>query len=134
MLFCARAAFADDVVTVEFSTREKGEEKGVELWGADGTWVWPNNATQTAKYAGDIVDFVRVSFYLHEPYNEDGSLSDGQIEKLDRALIYVEKIGKRIPVMLSPHNMAPGIIDWYKESDGSANIERWYNVMLMTKE
>jgi len=38
-----------------------------------------------------------------------------------------------MPIMLSPNN-EKGIIDWYKKPDGSAHIERWYNVMLKTKE
>lgn len=91
------------------------------------------NAHATAKHAGDLVDFIRISFYLHEPYNEDGSLSAGQIKSLDHALKFVKVFGKTMPVMLSPANME-GIIDWYKKPDGSAHIERWYNVMLKSRE
>ena len=119
--------------TVAFDTRIPGKKKAIHTWGEDATWINMHNAHATEKHAGDMVDFVRIGFYLHEPYNDDGSLSSGQIKMLNEALKFVAVIGEKLPVMLSPNN-EKGIVDWYKKSDGSANIERWYNVMLKSRE
>ena len=133
LLSCATAAHAQTTKTVKYSTRDKGIEKSIENWGIDATWVNNYNAKASSRNAGDQIDFVRIGFYLHEKTNEDGSLSKGQIKELDKALKFVRIVDEKMPIMLSPNN-EKGIINWYKESDGSANVERWYNVMLKTKE
>ncbi len=119
--------------TVKFDTRNQGSKKAIEIWGIDATWINFHNAHASLKNAGEQIDYIRIGFFLHEPYNEDGSLSQGQIERLDKSLEFVNVVDKRMPIMLSPNNMR-GIVDWYKEPDGSANIERWYNVMLKSRE
>jgi hypothetical protein len=119
--------------TVKFDTRIPGRRKAIDTWGIDATWVNYYNAKASLKNAGEMIDFIRIGFYMHEPYNEDGSLSPGQIEMLDNALKFVDMVDPKMLVMLSPNNMK-GIVDWYKEPDGSANIERWYNVMLKSRE
>ena len=102
-------------------------------WGIDTTWVNYYNAKASKKNAGDQIDFIRIGFYMHEPTNQDGSLSKGQIEKLDSGLKFVDMVDDKMPVMMSPCNMA-GIIDWYKNPNGTAQVERWFNVMLKSKD
>ncbi|MBB3209255.1 hypothetical protein FHS27_005095 [Rhodopirellula rubra] len=126
-------ATAQATKTVTFNTRDKGVPRVIKEWGIDATWVNYYNAKASLKNAGDQIDFIRIGFYLHEQTNEDGSLSDGQIEKLDGALRFVDMVDEEMPVMLSPCNMA-GIIDWYKNSDGTAKVDRWFNVMLRSKQ
>lgn len=133
LLIGSVTAFGATTKTVKFDTRNAGESKAVTNWGEDATWVNYYNAKKSAEYAGSEIDFVRIGFYLHEPYNEDGSLSAGQIEMLDSALKFADMIDAKIPIMLSPNN-EKGILDWYKKSNGSARIDRWYNVMLKSKE
>ncbi|MDF7808538.1 hypothetical protein P4E94_13890 [Pontiellaceae bacterium B12219] len=119
--------------TVKFNTGDEGEIKSITDWGEDATWVNYYNARKSAQYAGSEIDFVRIGFYLHKPYNDDGSLSDAQIEMLDSALKFADMIDSKIPIMLSPNN-EKGISDWYKKSDGSARIDRWFNVMQKSRE
>jgi hypothetical protein len=133
LLLGTMTAAGETTKTVKFNTRDAGETKAITSWGEDATWINYYNAKKSAQYAGDEIDFVRIGFYLHVPYNDDGSLSKGQIEMLDKALKFVDMIDSDLPVMLSPNN-EKGIIEWYKASDGSANTERWYNVMIKTKE
>ena len=133
LLGCSVASMAQTTKTVKFSTRDKGVEKSIKDWGIDATWVNYYNAKASSRNAGDQINFIRIGFYLHKKTNDDGSLSDGQIEKLDGALKFVHMVDKKMPIMLSPNN-EEGIINWYKEKDGSANVDRWYNVMLKTKE
>ena len=132
-LIFASPASAQVTVPVKFNTREKGEDKKIGHWGVDATWLNFYNAKFSKKNAGDDIDFVRVGFYLHEKTNQDGSLSAGQIKMLDDSLKYVHMIDAKLPLKLSPNNMK-GVIDWYKNPDGSANLGRWYNVMEKTKE
>jgi len=133
LLACSESAFAQATRTVRFSTREKGKKRAIENWGIDATWVNFYNAKASSRNAGDQIDFIRIGFYLHEKFNADGSLSKGQIEKLDNALKFVDMVDEELPVMLSPNN-EEGIIDWYKNRDGSAIVDRWVNVMGKTKE
>ncbi len=124
---------AETVKTLKFNTRDPGKKKAIQEWGIDSTWVSWNNTQESVKNAGPEIDFVRVGFYMHEKTKDDGSLSDDQIRKLDEALDCARMVGKHIPIMITPHNEAK-IIDWYKDSDGSADIERWYNVMEKSRE
>lgn len=133
LLLGAVAATGETTKTVKFSTRDAGETKAIHSWGEDATWINYYNARKSAQYAGDEIDFVRIGFYLHKPCNDDGSLSSGQIEMLDKALKFVDMIDPALPIMLSPNN-EKGIIDWYKAPGGGANVERWYNVMIRTKD
>ncbi len=126
-------ASGETSATVTFDTRVPGKTKSIKTWGIDATWLNFYNARASARNAGEMIDFIRIGFYLHEPFNEDGSLSAGQIEMLDKSLEFVNTVDKNLPLMLSPNNMK-GIIEWYKEADGRANIERWYHVMLKTRE
>ncbi|MDF7801807.1 hypothetical protein P4C99_20175 [Pontiellaceae bacterium B1224] len=129
----AANAWGATTKTVKFNTGDEGEVKAITDWGEDATWVNYYNAKKSAQYAGSEIDFVRIGFYLHKPYNEDGSLSSAQTEMLDKALKFADMIDSKIPIMLSPNN-EKGISDWYKKSDGSARIDRWFNVMLKSKE
>ncbi len=115
--------------TIKFDTRARGENKSVAEWGIDETWVSPHNTEESIRNASGEIDFVRVGFYMHEPYNDDGSLSADQIKKLDDALNCARLVRRDVPIMMSPHN-EEGIIDWYKESD----FDRWYHVMEKTKD
>jgi len=115
--------------TIKFDTRLKGEKKSVREWGIDATWASWHNTQESVRNAGDEIDFVRIGFYMHEPYSSDGSLSRDQISKLDEALKCAKMVAPRIPIMISPHN-EQGIIDWYKES----GYDRWYHVMVKTRE
>ncbi|MDF7824025.1 hypothetical protein P4B35_08370 [Pontiellaceae bacterium B12227] len=133
LMVAAGAAYAAGTETVTFDTRVAGKTKSIKTWGIDATWVNYHNASASRDNAGDQIDFIRIGFYLHEPYNDDGSLSSGQIAHINKALKFVNMVDKKKPVMLSPNNMK-GIIDWYKKSDGSADLDRWYNVMLKTRE
>lgn len=126
-------SLAQTTKKIKFSTRDKGIEKSVKNWGIDATWVNFYNAKASSRNAGDQIDFVRIGFYLHKKTNEDGSLSKEQIKELDQALKFVNMVDEKMPIMLSPNN-EKGINNWYKNSDGSAHVERWYNVMLKTKE
>ena len=125
--------WAFSAITVRFNTRDTGKSKSIENWGIDATWASWNNTQESVKNAGPEIDFVRIGFYMHEQYNEDGSLGADQIAKLDNALRVAEIVGPEVPVMMSPHN-EEGIIDWYKNSDGSAQLDRWYHVMEKTRE
>lgn len=127
------SAWAATSKTIKFDTRSKGEEKAIREWGIDATWAWTRNIEVSVENAGKEIDFVRVGFYMHEAYENDGDLSDDQISKLDHALECARIVDRRVPIMISPHN-EEGIIDWYKNSDGSAHIERWYHVMQKTRE
>ena len=126
-------SFAQTTQKISFKTTDRGVEKSIKDWGIDATWINLYNAKASSKNAGDQIDFIRIGFYLHKPTNDDGSLSKGQIKLLDEALHFVHLVDKKMPIMLSPNN-EKGIIDWYKEPDGSANVKRWYNVMIKTKE
>lgn len=132
-LLITATAIAQTTHKVKFDTRDKGEDVSIDDWGIDATWVNTYNAKASKRNAGDQIDYIRIGFYLHEKTNEDGSLSKGQIKKLNSALKFVHMVDKEMPIMLSPNN-EEGIINWYKESDGSANVERWFNVMLKSKE
>lgn len=114
---------------VKFDTRSTGESKPILDWGIDATWASRNNTQESVNNAGSEIDFVRVGFYMHENYNEDGSLSTDQIAKLDNALNCAQIVGPQVPIMISPHN-EEGIIDWYKES----GFDRWYHVMDKSRE
>ena len=120
-------------VPVAFRTSDTGESRVIKEWGIDATWINYYNAKASLRNAGEQIDFIRIGFYLHQPTNQDGSLSDGQIEKLDAALKFVDMVDDKMPVMLSPCNLE-GIIDWYKNPDGSAKVDRWFNVMLKSKD
>lgn len=126
-------ALGETTKAVKFDSLDVGESKVIENWGEDATWVNYHNAKKSAQHAGSLINFVRMGFYLHEPYNDDGSLSRGQTKKLDGALKFAKMIDEKIPVMLSPNN-EEGIISWYKNSDGSARVDRWYNVMEKSRE
>lgn len=118
---------------VRFNTRDAGVKKQILHWGIDATWASPQNARESVRNAGTQIDFVRVGFYMNEKLNDDGSLGAGQIKNLRHALDCAEIAGKRIPIMISPHNEA-GIIDWYKNPNGSAHLDRWFQVMEKTRE
>lgn len=119
--------------TVKFNTRDAGKSKPITNWGIDATWASWNNTQESVKNAGPEIDFVRIGFYMHEKYDADGSLSSDQIAKLDNALNVAKIVDPKVPIMMSPHN-EEGIIDWYKNDDGSAHLERWYHVMEKTRE
>jgi len=131
--FLTGIVFCQKPVLVKFKSTDIGEKKSLEEWGLDATWVNHYNAAPSKRNAGELIDFIRIGFYMHEPYNEDGSLSKRQIKDLDDALSFVHKVNPKMPIKLSPHNMSR-ISDWYKEKDGSANVERWVHVMEKTKE
>lgn len=134
---------------MKFSVGSKGKSRVIKQWGIDTTWVNYYNARASSKNAGEQIDFIRIGFYLHEQTNRDGSLSKGQTEKLEAALKYVDIVNEKLndnasdktedkaenkmPLMLSPCN-TEGIIDWYKNPNGTARVDRWFNVMLKTKE
>ncbi len=126
-------AFGEKAETISFRVGDEGEEKSLDHWGVDATWLNMHNARFTERNAGDLVDYVRIGFFLHEPYEDDGDLSDGQIEKIDASLEFVDLIKRRLPVKLSPNNLHK-ISNWYKEPDGGANVDRWYHVMEKTRE
>ncbi len=128
-VIAAGSTFAETTKTIKFDTSQKGESKPIREWGIDATWASWNNTQESVRNAGDEIDFVRVGFYMHEPYNEDGSLSSDQIKKLDEALNCANIVDEKIPVMISPHN-EQGIIDWYKD----AGFDRWYHVMEKTRD
>jgi len=132
-LMCSSVAPAQTTRVIKFNTRDKGEEKTLAHWGVDATWLNHHNAYFTKKNAEGLIDYVRVGFFLNEPYKKDGSLSKGQIEKMEESLKFVHKIDPKMPVKLSPNNLHK-ISDWYKNKDGTANVERWYNVMEKTKD
>ena len=117
---------------VKFNTRDTGTTKAIKNWGIDATWASWENTQESFKNAGAEIDFVRIGFYMHEEYNDDGTLSDDQKAKLDHALKVAEIVDPKIPIMLSPHN-EEGIIDWYKESDGKSKFDRWFHVIEITK-
>lgn len=119
--------------TVRFNTRDPGKKHAIVNWGMDATWASPENAKESVRNAGPEIDFVRVGFYMNEKLGNDGSLSAGQVKLLKQALECASIVGKEIPIMISPHNEA-GIIDWYKNADGSANLDRWFKVMEKTRE
>ena len=52
------------------------------------------NARASIKHAGDQIGFIRVGFFMNEPTNKDGSLSKGQIEKLDATMKFVKMVGE----------------------------------------
>lgn len=133
LLLWSVSALGATTKTVTFNTRDPGVRKAITNWGEDATWVNYYNARKSAEHAGPEIDFVRIGFYLHEPFNDDGSLSTGQIKMLDGALKFADMIDEKIPIMLSPHN-EKGIIDWYKNPNGSAHLDRWYNVMVKSKD
>ena len=118
---------------VKYKISIKGEPKVVPNWGIDTTWINYYNARASIKHAGDQIGFIRVGFFMNEPTNKDGSLSKGQIEKLDATMKFVKMVGDEIPVMMSPSNLGK-IVDWYKNPAGSANIKRWMNVIRRSKE
>lgn len=124
------AAYGEEIV--RFDTRDTGTKKAIQHWGIDATWASKENAQESVRNAGPLIDFVRVGIYMNEKLGEDGSLGIGQIGNLRHALDCAEIAGKQIPIMISPHNEA-GIIDWYKNPDGSANLDRWFQVMEKTK-
>lgn len=119
--------------TVRFNTRDPGRKKAILHWGIDATWASPQNTEESVRNAGPEIDFVRIGFYMHEKLNDDGGLSAGQIGKLRHALDCARIVGEKVPIMLSPHN-EEGIIDWYKNPDGSAHLDRWFGVMEKTRE
>lgn len=134
LMACAMVStWAETVKTIRFNTSDPGKKKAIQEWGIDATWASRKNTQESVQNAGPEIDFVRVGFYMHEKTNDDGSLSDDQISKLDHALKCARMVGENIPIMITPHNEAK-IIDWYKDSDGSAHIERWYNVMEKSRE
>ena len=104
-LSIAIVASAQTKKTIKFDTRDEGEEKAVKYWGLDGTWLNFYNARASKKHAGDLIDFIRIGFYLHEETRSNGRLSDGQIEMLDEALRYVHVVDEKMPIKLSPNNM-----------------------------
>lgn len=124
------AAHGDEIV--RFNTRDPGKKKPILHWGIDATWASPQNAQESVRNAGPEIDFVRIGFYMNEKPKDDGSLSDGQVRNLRHALDCAEIAGKQIPIMISPHNEA-GIIDWYKNPDGSAHLDRWFQAMEKTR-
>lgn len=124
------AAYGEEIV--RFDTRDTGTKKPIQHWGIDATWASKENAQESVRNAGPLIDFVRIGVYMNEKLGEDGSLSVGQIGNLRHALDCAEIAGKQIPIMISPHNEA-GIIDWYKNPGGSANLDRWFQVMEKTK-
>lgn len=125
------AAGAD--ATIEFDTRSRGEDKAIRHWGIDATWASPDNTRESVKNGEPLIAFVRIGFYMDVPLNDDGNLSDGQIKKLTHALGCARIVARDVPIMLSPHN-EEGIIDWYKNPDGSAHLDRWFQVMAKTRE
>jgi len=129
----AVSALAGTTKTIKFDTRAAAESKPIAEWGIDATWASWHNTQESVRNAGPEIDFMRVGFYMHEQYNDDGTLSDDQISKLDEALSCANIVGPNIPIMISPHN-EQGIIDWYKHSDGKDRFGRWYHVMEKTKE
>lgn len=129
----AFSASAETIKTIKFDTRDSGESKSITEWGIDNTWASWHNTRESIDNAGEEIDFVRVGFYMTEPYNEDGSLSFDQINKLKEAVDFAEMVDPRVPIMISPHN-EEGIIDWYKNSDGSVRIDRWLHVMEKTRD
>jgi len=129
MMGTAVSTWAVSSKTIKFDTRSKGENKAVHEWGIDATWASQQNTEESVRNAGGEIDFVRVGFYMHESYNEDGSLSFDQIRKLNHALNCARIVDAKVPIMISPHN-EEGIIDWYKD-DG---FDRWYHVMEKTRE
>ena len=129
MVAVAGPTFAEATKSIKFNTRNKGESKPVHEWGIDATWASWNNTQESVRNAGDEIDFVRVGFYMHEQYNDDGRLSSDQVHKLDEALNCAKIVGPHVPIMISPHN-EQGIIDWYKDSD----FDRWYHVMEKTRD
>jgi hypothetical protein len=124
---------AGDDTTVRFDTRARGEEKAIRHWGIDATWASPPNTRESMRHGEPLIEFVRIGFYMHEPLGEDGNLSRGQIGKLGEALACAKIVARDVPIMLSPHN-EEGIIDWYKNPDGSAHLDRWFQVMARTRE
>ena len=132
-LLFAVSAQAETVKTIKFCAKDKGEQTPIRGWGIDNTWVSWNNTQESIRNAGELIDFVRVGFYLTEPYQENGHLSDDQEEKLRHAIETAELVDKRIPIMLTPHN-EEGIIDWYKDGSGNVRIDRWLHVMEQSRK
>lgn len=130
-LVVAGCASGDE--TLRFNTRDPGLQRSIRHWGIDLTWASPKNTRESVKNAGAEIDFVRIGFYMHEPLDDDGSLGDGQVRSLESALRCARMIGEKVPVMMTPHNEA-GIIDWYKNRDGSVRMDRWYQAMEKTRD
>lgn len=131
-LMLAVSAQAETTKTIKFGVKDKGEQTPIRGWGIDNTWVSWNNTQESIRNAEDLIDFVRVGFYLTEPYKDNGHLSDDQEEKLRHAIECAELVDNRIPIMISPHN-EEGIDDWYKDDDGNVRIDRWLHVMEESK-
>lgn len=119
--------------TLRFNTRDPGLVREIRHWGIDLTWASPKNTRESVANAGPEIDFVRIGFYMHEPLTDEGELSAGQVKKLKHALHCARMVGEKVPVMMTPHN-EEGIIDWYKNPDGSVRMDRWLGAMEKTRD
>ncbi|MCU4677201.1 RICIN domain-containing protein [Catenovulum sp. 2E275] len=130
--------------TIAFNTIDTGLDKKIDKWGLDTAWADHNNVIRGTRFMGkEQVDLVRVSFRPTDPLEIDsqGEYQLATTTVLDDLTMY-EYATKRIDilnqagltnidvVMNSDH---PRIDSWYKNSDGTANVEHWIELFKVTR-
>jgi|GEM_PF-3833421 len=58
--------FGETTKTITFKASDEGEDKSLNHWGVDATWLNMHNAHFTKRNAEGLIDYVRIGFFLHE--------------------------------------------------------------------
>ena len=128
----ATSAFAADELRFDYSA--PGIDKSMRHWGVDTAWPSFDNVRQSVHHLGaENVDVVRINFFMDEPLQDNGEISEISKGLIDDQLALADLAGSDKPIALTPAT-GNGTHAWYMDANNQAIPERWLALMEATKE
>ncbi|WP_123785136.1 hypothetical protein [Sedimentisphaera cyanobacteriorum] len=119
--------------TVYFSSQAFGEDKPLDYWGTDQTWITSNNMDAALENLGSLLDVVRISSRVIEPLTYDGGepqLPDSAKNTIDSAMAQAGRAADaELSIMLLPTDDHHEVADWYI-SGGEIIPDRWVDALI----
>ncbi|OXU14416.1 hypothetical protein SMSP1_01880 [Sedimentisphaera salicampi] len=119
--------------TVYFSAKAAGEDKSLDYWGTDQTWITSNNMDAALDNLGSLLDVVRISSRVIEPLTYEGGepkLPDSAKNTIDSAMAQAGRASDAdLSIMLLPTDVHHEVADWYI-SDGEIIPDRWVDALI----
>lgn len=125
-------AFAADELVFDYL--DPGIDKSMRHWGGDTAWPSFDNVRQSVYHLGaEDVDVVRINFFMDEPLQDNGEISEASKALIDDQLALADLAGSDKPIALTPAT-GNGTHAWYMDANNQAIPERWLALMEATKE
>ncbi len=125
-------AFAADELVFDYL--DPGIDKSMRHWGVDTAWPSFDNVRQSVYHLGaEDVDVVRINFFMDEPLQDNGEISEASKALIDDQLALADLAGSDKPIALTPAT-GNGTHAWYMDANNQAIPERWLALMEATKE